>query len=89
MAGAGFSMETGAFLDKINGLDEAADAFQKATGIPTVVVGTADLAMTNNASNPNITALNMNNVTFLASQSGSAPQIWATQNISDPIRIRP
>ncbi|PKN35517.1 MAG: hypothetical protein CVU61_03125 [Deltaproteobacteria bacterium HGW-Deltaproteobacteria-19] len=83
MAGAGFSMETGAFLDKINGLDEAGrTAFQKATGIPTVVVGTADLAMTNNASNPNITALNMNNVTFLASQSGSAPQIWATQNIS-------
>jgi len=83
MAGAGFSMETGAFLDKINGLDEAGRAaFQKATGIPTVVVGTADLAMTNNASNPNITALNMNSVTFLASQSGSAPQIWATKNIS-------
>ncbi len=83
MAGAGFSMETGAFLDKINGLDEAGrTAFQKATGIPTVVVGTADLAMTNNASNPNITALNMNNVTFLASQSGSVPQIWATKNIS-------
>lgn len=83
MAGAGFSMETGAFLDKINGLDEAGrTAFQKATGIPTVVVGTADLAMTNNASNPNITALNMNSVTFLASQSGSAPQIWATKSIS-------
>lgn len=83
MAGAGFSMETGAFLDKINGLDDAGrTAFQKATGIPTVIVGTADLAMTNNASNPNITALNMNNVTFLASQSGSAPQIWATKNIT-------
>lgn len=83
MAGAGFSMETGTFLDKINGLDEAGlTAFQKATGIPSVVVGTADLAMTNNASNPNITALNMNNVTFLASQSGSAPQIWATKSIS-------
>ncbi|NPU85432.1 MAG: hypothetical protein HPY65_13220 [Syntrophaceae bacterium] len=83
MAGTGFSMETGAFLDKINGLDEAGRAaFQKATGIPSIVVGTADLALANNASNPNIIALNMNSVTFLATQSGSAPQIWATKNIS-------
>jgi hypothetical protein len=78
MAGAGFSMETGAFLDKINGLDEAGrTAFQKATGIPTVVVGTVNLSGTGN----NLT-INMNDVTFLASQSGSVPQIWATKNIS-------
>jgi hypothetical protein len=85
----GVGMETGAFLTKVqgtwngsawvNGMNNTQRlAFQNATSIPSFTVGTVDLQTGGFVGNLDV---NMNNVVFLSSASGSAPSIWATQNV--------
>jgi hypothetical protein len=79
-------VETGAFLDKVAGMttDAQRQAFQNVTNIPAFQVGQVNLT----GSNENLTISTMN-VNFLSSQSGGAPQIWATKDIAGTYNSAP
>ena len=74
----GVSFETNTFLALAS--TEAGQAKLQALNIPAVQVGSANLTQAPGTVN-NLSSVFMNNVTFFATSTGSAPRIWATNAV--------
>ena len=80
---AGISMETAAFLNKVNPMNAAARAtFEQATKIPAFEVGSVDLSGSAPYGTDTL-SVGMTNVKFFAfTTDQNNPRIWATKDIS-------